>query len=250
MGREEPRGTAGQRGAFTLIELLVVIAIIALLVSILVPSLGRAKDMARLVVCASNGSAIGKAAMLYTTANEGFLLRDYDYQNNSTHYLWASRYGMYLGHEISSDLDQQDDRLYDELARVKIYQCPSSRIEGHVLHYVVNAMDFDRYERSGTYGSSGPTPLSAIPGSTSTLFYIADANLQRLPTHQFDLHDCWNTGHIPFSDVTPQPTTRVIHPDDERHFGKATVIYFDGHAAAVDLVPDQFSVKHFNPHLR
>lgn len=57
--------------AFTLIELLVVIAIISLLVSILLPSLNRAKEMAKLVVCASNLRAIGQAEVIYTDSNKG-----------------------------------------------------------------------------------------------------------------------------------------------------------------------------------
>ena len=58
--------TGSGRGAgFTLIELLVVIAIIALLVSILVPSLGKAKDLARDMLCKSNLSGIGKAIAFY-----------------------------------------------------------------------------------------------------------------------------------------------------------------------------------------
>lgn len=51
--------------AFTLIELLVVVAIIGLLIAILLPSLTRAKEAARVSVCLSNMRSIGQAAAAY-----------------------------------------------------------------------------------------------------------------------------------------------------------------------------------------
>ena len=54
-----------KKKAFTLIELLVVVAIIALLVSILMPALGRARELAKRVQCASNLSGLGKSFALY-----------------------------------------------------------------------------------------------------------------------------------------------------------------------------------------
>ncbi len=54
---------------FTLIELLVVIAIIALLISILLPSLSRARELSKRLVCAANLKGIGTSAKLYATDN-------------------------------------------------------------------------------------------------------------------------------------------------------------------------------------
>jgi prepilin-type N-terminal cleavage/methylation domain-containing protein/prepilin-type processing-associated H-X9-DG protein len=55
-----------QRNAFTLVELLVVIAIIALLLAILMPSLGKARGMATTVVCGTKMKNLSSANMMYS----------------------------------------------------------------------------------------------------------------------------------------------------------------------------------------
>ena len=60
-----------QQQAFTLIELLVVVAIIALLISILLPSLERAREAAKRVVCAHNLNGISTASKTYAHDHNG-----------------------------------------------------------------------------------------------------------------------------------------------------------------------------------
>lgn len=73
--RTSPRG-------FTLIELLVVVAVIALLVSILLPSLGMARAQAKAVKCAANIRGVGTAMALYLAQYKGMYPPSYLYPHD------------------------------------------------------------------------------------------------------------------------------------------------------------------------
>ena len=73
------RPPATGRGGFTLVELLVVIGIIAVLISILLPTLSLAQEQARQLKCASNLRNVGQGIAIYVAGNKGCFPHAYIY---------------------------------------------------------------------------------------------------------------------------------------------------------------------------
>jgi prepilin-type N-terminal cleavage/methylation domain-containing protein len=78
-GRSHSRRSQRQRG-FTLVELLVVIGIIALLISVLLPALNKARAASRTTACLSNLRQMGAAFNIYLSENKDHL----------PHYIWRT----------------------------------------------------------------------------------------------------------------------------------------------------------------
>lgn len=83
-----PRIHLTARHAFTLVELLVVIGIIALLISILLPALNRARESAKSLACQSSLRQVALATIMYQNENSGYFV-PFSFHKDRVNY-WTS----------------------------------------------------------------------------------------------------------------------------------------------------------------
>jgi prepilin-type N-terminal cleavage/methylation domain-containing protein/prepilin-type processing-associated H-X9-DG protein len=129
---------------FTLVELLVVIGIIALLISILLPSLGRARQQANVVACMSNLRNIGQAMIQYTNDNKGSLPIAWRGGGgpNDPNDVWSELLYKYLGGRDRTSpmpMVMVDKDMKEATAYASWYD--GNRLQGYTMHGLLGSYD-------------------------------------------------------------------------------------------------------------
>lgn len=179
---------------FTLVELLVVIAIINILAGMLLPSLTRAREEGRRVVCLSNLRNIGQVLTMYASASEGF-----------------------FPPENSSPTESNDlDLLYPSyLDNPEVFWCPSDAVKPATFH---RPEDDPRKDVSNcSYGYLGKVQE---PGGAIRPRRDSDPSFIRIGSEVFEMPPLVGDDGCGLGTVTTE------RPN---HTGGGNLLYPDGH---------------------
>lgn len=252
------------RPAFTLIELLVVIGIIGLLISILIPSLSRARAGSRATVCVARLRELARGFVMYADDHKGYMVpmrmpdlgggtgneKNYYDVGNGKKYRprWAAILGKYAGAYAFDKPEAKTDR--DDY-RHEVYHCPEEPdwtdernfAFGYNYQFLGNSRTmsggrFVQFPVNNTRIRNGQLVILADAMGTAGGFptrergpYENDgATVSAMGNHGYTLDPPRLTDASDHGTGDPNSRRSAVHP---RHLGKANAVFADAHGESL-----------------
>ncbi len=253
------RHVRGKKKTFTLIELLIVISVIAILLSLLLPALHKARETARGVVCTGNLRQLEVGVAAYSNDYDGYIPRCW--AGN-----WWVNWGLMLIMYQYVPGDSRSDAIYkgnvisgmtlkQGFARNRpgesrgLFSCPALSpfdIEGTGLDYYANAFGSPNMVMgNGWYNQSDPSQknlhlrASSVP-SPSRVAAMYDGGGMKDGSGTKDVGPIWKAVWTLDSSTGPSDMYRYL---STRHTNAANIGWLDGHVGRMAL--SQANVKAF-----
>ena len=215
-----------RRSAFTLVELLVVIGIIGVLVALLLPTLGKARESARTVKCMSNLRQLGLATTMYCGEAKGYL--PYPTTTKGEQMLWYNVLDPYLQAKANdARTGVAAGRSYREYKQCVVFE---SFDGGKFTGNQDQLKEFSRtYKMNSMLRHNNPyaqARVTEVPNQTNFV-YIGDATSM---DQTGPIENQWENGQF-----SMEVNDRTQAGPALRHKDGANILFVDGHAETMYL---------------
>lgn len=209
------------RRGFTLIELLVVISIVALMIALLLPALGQARETARSTLCKSNLRSLGMTTRYYANDYDDTLPPGFGYQGLSSSAAWENWWGAVLTGKYTGKTNYLQT-AWDNDHGGNMFRCPGSPV-----------YDVDKAFSYAMPAGLSTVRLGALPPrwrQITDLEMPSKTGLLQCSWSYMPVTDWWLQPPHPQAGTVSNASNRrpLYHPGDVDNF-----VFIDGHVEAL-----------------